>query len=102
MTIGGYFVNGYWWLLLAIILMGINGYFISGYWCILVVIIYLYNILGWSSFPSIRPIIRPVNHPSKLSKCLCVRQSLLASPVGGEELGPLRTTTATGAGRFSK
>jgi len=22
-------------------------------------IVYLYNILGWSSFPSIRPIIRP-------------------------------------------
>jgi hypothetical protein len=34
--------------------------------------IFLYNILGfvrlrwwWSSFPSIRPIIRPVIHPSK-------------------------------------
>jgi hypothetical protein len=27
--------------------------------------IYLYNILGWSSFSTIRPIIRPVIHPSK-------------------------------------
>jgi hypothetical protein len=27
--------------------------------------IYLYNILGWSSFPCIRPIIRPIIHPSK-------------------------------------
>ncbi len=28
------------------------------------VYIYLYNILGWSSFPSIRPVVHPVIHPS--------------------------------------
>jgi hypothetical protein len=28
-------------------------------------LVYLYNILGWLSFPSIRPVIRPVIHPSK-------------------------------------
>jgi len=27
MTIGGYFINGYWW-----ILMVISGYYISDYW----------------------------------------------------------------------
>ncbi len=41
MTIGGYFINGYWWLfhckplvvifLMAILLMGINGYCIINY-----------------------------------------------------------------------
>jgi hypothetical protein len=31
----------------------------------IVAVVYLYNILGWSSFPSIRPAIRPVIHPSK-------------------------------------
>jgi hypothetical protein len=28
-------------------------------------LVYLYNILGWSSFPSIRPVILLVIHPSK-------------------------------------
>jgi hypothetical protein len=32
MTIGDYFINGYWWLLEVIILMVIGGYFIDGYW----------------------------------------------------------------------
>ncbi len=32
MTIAGYFVIAYWWLLMAIILMNIDGYFINGYW----------------------------------------------------------------------
>jgi len=30
-VIGGYYVNGYWWLLVTIILMAIGGYFIGGY-----------------------------------------------------------------------
>jgi hypothetical protein len=28
MDIGGYFVNGYWWSLMVIVLMAIGGYFI--------------------------------------------------------------------------
>ncbi len=36
----------------------------------------------------------PSRHPSKLSKCLCVQRSLLASPVGGEELGLLWVITS--------
>ncbi len=28
MAIGGYFINGYWWLLIFIILMAIGGYFL--------------------------------------------------------------------------
>jgi hypothetical protein len=32
MAINGYFIGGYWWLLLAIVLMVICGYFINGYW----------------------------------------------------------------------
>ncbi len=31
MAIGGYSIGGYWCLLLVIILMTINGYYISGY-----------------------------------------------------------------------
>jgi hypothetical protein len=31
MTFGGYFINGYWWLLMAIILVTIGGYFINDY-----------------------------------------------------------------------
>jgi len=31
MAIGGYFINGYWWLLITIILMVNGGYFIYGY-----------------------------------------------------------------------
>jgi hypothetical protein len=31
MTIGAYFINGYWWLLEVIILMVIGGYFIDDY-----------------------------------------------------------------------
>jgi len=43
-SIGGYFISGYWWLLMiitlvAIILMIVGEYFISGYWWILVDII---------------------------------------------------------------
>jgi hypothetical protein len=32
MTIGGYFINGYWCLLMIIILMTVGGYSIGGYW----------------------------------------------------------------------
>ncbi len=32
MAIGGYSIDGYWWLLLAIMLMVIGGYFINDYW----------------------------------------------------------------------
>ncbi len=31
MVIDGYFIGGYWCLLLVIILMAINGYYINGY-----------------------------------------------------------------------
>ncbi len=31
MDIGGYFVIGYWWLLMVIILVNIGGYPINGY-----------------------------------------------------------------------
>jgi hypothetical protein len=39
MAIGGYFVNGYWWLfhckpLVLTLLVVINGYFINGYYVI--------------------------------------------------------------------
>jgi hypothetical protein len=34
MTIGGYSIGGYWWLLVDILLMAIGGYFINGYWWI--------------------------------------------------------------------
>jgi hypothetical protein len=32
MTIGEYFIGGYWWLLMVILLMVISGYFINDYW----------------------------------------------------------------------
>ncbi len=32
MVIGGYFIFGYQWLLMVIILMPIGGYPINGYW----------------------------------------------------------------------
>jgi hypothetical protein len=32
MAIGGYFVNGCWWLLMAIILMTIGSYFVNDHW----------------------------------------------------------------------
>ncbi len=32
MPIGEYFVIGYWWLLMGIILVAIGGYYISDYW----------------------------------------------------------------------
>jgi hypothetical protein len=32
MVIGGYFINGYWWLSVVILLMVIGGYFVNGYW----------------------------------------------------------------------
>jgi len=31
MAIGGYFIGGYWCLLVVITLVAINGYFIGGY-----------------------------------------------------------------------
>jgi hypothetical protein len=31
-VIGGYSINDYWWLLVAILLMAIGGYSINGYW----------------------------------------------------------------------
>jgi hypothetical protein len=31
MAIGGYFVSGYWWILMVIILMTIGAYSINGY-----------------------------------------------------------------------
>ncbi len=52
MTIGGYFINdgyfigGYWCLLMVIILMAIGGYSIGGYWWLLISII-LVNIGGY-------------------------------------------------------
>jgi len=27
-------IGGYWWLLISIILMVIGGYYINGYWCL--------------------------------------------------------------------
>jgi hypothetical protein len=35
MIINGYFIGGYWCLLLVIILMVISGYYINGYWWLL-------------------------------------------------------------------
>jgi hypothetical protein len=32
MVNGGYSINSYWWLLVAILLMAIGGYSINGYW----------------------------------------------------------------------
>jgi hypothetical protein len=32
MVIGDYSINGYWWLLIHIILMAIGGYSSGGYW----------------------------------------------------------------------
>jgi hypothetical protein len=34
MASGGYSINGYWWLLMTIILLDIGGYSIGGYWCL--------------------------------------------------------------------
>jgi hypothetical protein len=31
MDIDGYYISGYWWLLMVIILMVIDGYYINGY-----------------------------------------------------------------------
>jgi hypothetical protein len=31
----GYYINGYWWLFVVILLMVIGGYYISGYWLLL-------------------------------------------------------------------
>jgi len=54
MAIGGYFINGYWCLLMVIILMAIgvfNGYYINGYWWIfcywILVVINDYYITGY-------------------------------------------------------
>ncbi len=38
MAIGGYFIGGYWCLLIDIILVNISGYFIVGYWFLLMAI----------------------------------------------------------------
>jgi hypothetical protein len=38
-VINGYYINGYWWLLMVILLMTIGGYFINEYWWLLMVII---------------------------------------------------------------
>jgi hypothetical protein len=38
MAIGGYYIGGYWWLLIGIILVVIGGYYINGCWWLLVVI----------------------------------------------------------------
>jgi hypothetical protein len=35
MVIDGYYIIGYWWLLMFIILMAIGGYYINGYWWLL-------------------------------------------------------------------
>ncbi len=40
-SIGGYSIDGYWCLLLVIILMAIDGYFVIKYWWLLMVIILL-------------------------------------------------------------
>ncbi len=45
MTIVGYSINDYWWLLMAIILMVIGGYSISGYWWLLMDVILMVIIL---------------------------------------------------------
>jgi hypothetical protein len=34
-AIGGYYISGYWWLLMVIILVVIGGYYINGYWWLL-------------------------------------------------------------------
>ncbi len=34
MVIGGYFVSGYWWLLIVITLVATSDYYINGYWWI--------------------------------------------------------------------
>jgi len=44
MVIDKYYIDGYWWILIniiliVIILMAINGYFVIGYWCLLMIII---------------------------------------------------------------
>ncbi len=48
----GYFIGGYWCLLLVIILMAISGYYINGYWWLFVVILLMvmggYSIDGYS------------------------------------------------------
>jgi hypothetical protein len=36
--IGGYYINGYWWLLMDITLVAIHGYFIGGYWLLLILL----------------------------------------------------------------
>ncbi len=41
---------------------------------------------------------RTNGNSSSLSKCLCGHRSVLTSPIGGEELGPLRAMTAIGVG----
>jgi hypothetical protein len=31
-SIGGYYINGYWWLLVAILLLAIGGYSVVSHW----------------------------------------------------------------------
>ncbi len=44
MAIGGYFVIRYGWLLIVIILKAIGGYFSNGYWWLLMVILLMVTI----------------------------------------------------------
>ncbi len=39
MVIDGYFIGGYWCLLMVIILVAISGFYINGYWWLLMIII---------------------------------------------------------------
>jgi hypothetical protein len=45
MVIFGYYIGGYWWLLIDIILMVIDGYFINGY-CIINYCLIFYVIIS--------------------------------------------------------
>jgi hypothetical protein len=44
-AIGGYFIGGYWWLLMVILLMVISGYCIISYCWLLYVILWLSMII---------------------------------------------------------
>jgi len=39
MASNSYFINGYWCLLMVIILVIIGGYFVIGYWWLIIVIV---------------------------------------------------------------
>ncbi len=38
MVIDGYYIGGYWWLVIDIIIVTIGGYYINGYWWLIVII----------------------------------------------------------------